>query len=229
MPSPIGHLLAGLTVGWLTEPRTQEVPTAGTGDDATPRTAEGLTTHHSDARALTPFVLWCAVVAALPDVDLLVPQFHRTATHSLTATLLILIITLAVTGKVTGAPAWRLAFALAGAHATHLLLDWLGADPSPPRGFELLWPFSGRFFISGLDLFPGTERRIASRAFVAVNLRAAIVELAVLGPCAVVAWWVRRKRRSRVPISVRDVPPRPFAGAAGTAGTSDRPGLREAR
>jgi hypothetical protein len=210
MPSPVGHLLAGLTVGWGTEGNPHLHP-------------------DSSLRTFTPFVIWCALVAALPDADLLIPHFHRTATHSLTATALIFIVTAAVTRKVTGRADWRVASALAAAHATHLLLDWLGADPSPPRGFQLFWPFSGRFFISGWDAFPGTERRLRLGDFLAVNLHAALAEVAIVGPCAVAAWYVRRKRRSRAPISARDIPPRPSAAAAGTVGTSDRRALRGER
>ncbi len=216
MPSPLGHLLAGLTVGWGTEPERPPQP-------------DKAALHNQGAPALppivTPFVIWCAVVAVLPDADLLIPNFHRTATHSLTATVLIFIVTAAVTGKVTGRTDWRTASALAAAHATHLLLDWLGADPSPPRGFQLLWPFDGRFFISDWDVFPGTERRFGTGHFLAVNLHAAIVEVAMLGPCAIAAWYVRRKRRSRALFFVRDIPRPPSAAAGDTVDTSDRRAL----
>ena len=133
MPSPIGHTLAGLAVGWLSEP-ARPAPSSRLRD------------------SLTPLVLWCAFVAAIPDADLLIPHFHRTATHSVTATVLLLIMVAAVTGKVTRHPAWTVALALATAHGTHLLLDWLGTDRFPPPGLQVLWPFSPHFFYSGVDL-----------------------------------------------------------------------------
>jgi hypothetical protein len=88
------------------------------------------------------------------------------------------------------------------AWTSHVLLDWLGADRNPPFGVQALWPFSDTWFFSGIDLFPGTERRdpLGARAMF-INLRAAITELALMGPVAVVAWWwafrSRKGRRGR--------------------------------
>ena len=45
------------------------------------------------------------------------------------------------------------------AWSSHILLDWLGADANPPYGVQAFWPFSDTWFISGVDVFPGTERR----------------------------------------------------------------------
>ena len=176
MPSPIGHTLAGLTVGWLAE----GAPSGQPG-----RLRE----------ALTPFVLWCALLAVLPDADLLIPHFHRTATHSVTATALVLIIAAGVTGKVTVHPAWRFIVALAAAHASHLLLDWLGFDRNPPPGIQLLWPFSDRFYISGWELFPPTARGEFTARMIAINVRAVFWETILLGPLAAAAWTLRQLRR----------------------------------
>jgi len=177
MPSPIGHTLAGLTVGWLSAPRPR-APVRRLAD------------------AFNPFVLWCAFVAAIPDADLLVPHFHRTASHSLTATAFILIIATAVTGKVTTRPVWQFALALAAAHATHLLLDWLGTDRFPPPGIQVFWPFKDQFYISGFDLFPPVERRLLRPEALAINARAAMWEALIMGPVAFAAWQVRVRRRT---------------------------------
>jgi len=177
MPSPIGHTLAGLTVGWLSAPA--------------PRTGARRLTE-----AFTPFVLWCAFVAAISDADLLIPHFHRTASHSLTATAFTLIIAMAMTGKVTTRSAWQFALALAAAHATHLLLDWLGTDRFPPPGIQVFWPFKDRFYISGFDIFPPVERRLLRPEALAINARAAIWEALIMGPIAFLAWQVRVRRRT---------------------------------
>jgi len=177
MPSPLGHTLAGLTVGWLSAP----APVAGT---------------RRLADAFKPFVLWCAFVAAIPDADLLVPHFHRTASHSLTATACLLIIAIAVTGKVTTRSAWRFALALAAAHATHLFLDWLGTDRFPPPGIQVFWPFRDQFYISGLDIFPAVERRLLRPEALAINARAAMWEVLIMSPVAFLAWQVRVRRRT---------------------------------
>src|ERR1051325_9843853 len=89
MPSPIGHALAALAVRWTGRP-------AGRDPDASLR-----------SRLLGPLSLACVAVAVLPDVDLLFYRWHRTVTHSIGATLLVMIIAAVVTGKVTGRIAWR--------------------------------------------------------------------------------------------------------------------------
>jgi membrane-bound metal-dependent hydrolase YbcI (DUF457 family) len=167
--------------------------------------------HTSKASALgfTPFVLGCGAVAALPDADLLFMNWHRTATHSVTATAVLFIVTAVVTGKVTGRPGWRLAAALAAAHATHLLLDWLGTDRFFPAGIQLFWPFSDTFYISGLDIFSEVERRLLRPEALAINTRAALRELAILGPIAAMTWlmrWVRLRTPSVSPPSAEREP-----------------------
>jgi membrane-bound metal-dependent hydrolase YbcI (DUF457 family) len=147
-------------------------------------------------------VLWCAFVAAIPDADLLVPHFHRTASHSLTATACTLIIAIAMTGKVTTRSAWQFALALAAAHATHLLLDWLGTDRFPPPGIQVFWPFKSQFYISGLDIFPAVERRLLRPEALAIDARAAMWEALIMGPVAFLAWQIRVRRRTvEVPAS----------------------------
>ena len=182
MPSPLGHALAGLTVGWLA-------------DSDPPSTGRRL------RDTLTPLAAGCAAFAVLPDADLLVFDWHRTATHSVTATVVIFIVLLivarGVTGKVTRA-AFLLCGTLAAAHATHLLLDWLAMDPHPPSGIQLFWPFSGRFFVSGLDIFPGTERRLLMPGALMVNAHSIMWELLIMGPITTVAWFIRRARTRTV-------------------------------
>ena len=82
----------------------------------------------------------------------------------------------------------------AGAWATHLLLDWFSADQSTPRGIQLFWPFDGRWFISGWDIFLGTERRQPfSELTIRRNVEALAQEIAILAPIVVVLWLVRVK------------------------------------
>jgi hypothetical protein len=67
-------------------------------------------------------------------------------------------------------------------------------DDTPPRGLQILWPFSDRWFISGLDLFRGTARRdLFSAASMRENVLAVVQEIATLGPVALAAWLVRVK------------------------------------
>ena len=173
MPSPIGHIVAGAAIG----------------------------------RAITPrkpaMLIACAALAAAPDVDLVVPWMHRMGTHSVGAVALVTIVAIAVTGKVThstrrfaarpGQVRLLVIVALVTAYSSHLLLDWLAADPTPPRGLQIMWPFNSRWYISEMDVFRGTARRnIFTVQSMWINATAVAQELLILGP---IAWVVFRLRR----------------------------------
>jgi membrane-bound metal-dependent hydrolase YbcI (DUF457 family) len=132
-------------------------------------------------------------LAALPDADLLLPVVHRTVTHSVGAVIavaLVMIVAAAVTGKVTA----KIGLACTAAFASHLLLDWLAVDQVAPRGIQLLWPFSREWFISGWDIFSGTERRHFLRmATIRENFITVSREIAILAPVAGAVWLVRVK------------------------------------
>lgn len=181
MPSPIGHAIAGSIVVWA---------------------ADLIDRRRSPYRLAAT----CAVLAMAPDLDLVVPRLHRSATHSVIAVLLVLIIAAAVTGKVTR---WRVALICAAVYASHLLLDWLGTDRYPPGGIQLLWPFTQRFFKSGWDVFNETERRrLFSPAAISQNAGAVAKELVVLAPLAIGLWLIRVKTLARFPsqLTRRDHP-----------------------
>jgi membrane-bound metal-dependent hydrolase YbcI (DUF457 family) len=149
--------------------------------------------------------LAAAVLATLPDLDLAVSHFHRSASHSVTAVALVFIIAAAVTGQVSHLRAdssarWRIAAICAAAYATHLLLDWMAADYFPPAGIQVFWPVSRRFFISGWDVFDQTERlHLLQPATIDQNLRAIAKELVLLAPIALGLWLVRIKTVPRLP------------------------------
>jgi inner membrane protein len=218
MPSPIGHALAGAAIAW-------------------------------GFRGTTGWKLpaLCALFAMLPDLDLVYRPLHRTATHSIPVGILLTIVAIAVTGQVKAVSEWcrsnlgagseqastgvgvrsdrsRIGLACGLAWTSHVLLDWLGADASAPYGLQALWPVSDIWYFSGLDLFPGTERRepFTARA-IAINLRAALQEIVLVGPIAAGAWWLTRIRKNRARTSGPGGLPPPSAGAVDTAGTSDRP------
>jgi membrane-bound metal-dependent hydrolase YbcI (DUF457 family) len=170
MPSPIGHILAGVATVW-------------SADVATGRPTPART------------VLVCAALAAMPDADLVIRGSHRTATHSLTAVVVVFIVAAAVTGQVTR---WRTALVCAAAYASHLLLDWLGVDGYPPRGIQMLWPFSDAWFISDWDVFRQTARQqLLTAPVIRTNLLAIAQELAILVPVLYLLWVVRSRGRSR--------------------------------
>ncbi|MGC4083477.1 MAG: metal-dependent hydrolase [Vicinamibacterales bacterium] len=181
MPSPLGHFLAGLSVGIAT-------------DSQPPPARRPLSSY------ATPFSLLAVAMAAAPDIDLMVPDaiephFHRTATHSITAVVLLFIVSMFVTGQVTPqVNRWRVSAILALAWATHLLMDWLGADPSIPSGIQLLWPFSERTSSRGSDWFPAIERDIHASHFLVQNTTAAIVEIVVGVPLVAFGLFINARR-----------------------------------
>ena len=95
------------------------------------------------------------------------------------------------------------------AYASHLLLDWLQADPTPPFGIQALWPASSTWFISGWDIFRATERRhMFEPATMQRNIVAVVQEIVILAPVAAAAWLVRVKALAGLPAEMtrRDHP-----------------------
>jgi membrane-bound metal-dependent hydrolase YbcI (DUF457 family) len=160
MPSPLGHALGGIAAGWIVAP---------------PR-------ERSVAGMLRSGALFAAL-ALVPDVDLLFGQ-HQGPTHSLGAAM--------VAGLAVGAIARqaRLGAAAACAYASHVFLDWLGADTAPPFGVMALWPLSHEHYLSRLDVFAGVLR-FYRPGFWIYNIRAVLRELVILVP---IAWLVYRTR-----------------------------------
>jgi len=171
MPSPIGHALGGVAAAW---------------------TADLVPGNRAWRVHDTRLTLACAALAVAPDLDLLVGT-HRGATHSMGAVAIVTLSAAAVAIAVRR-PAWRVASMCGAAYATHLLLDWLGADPSPPYGIQMFWPLSDRWYISGVGLFLSTERRmLATSRSIMVNAHAVAREVIVLAPIVTALWLVRVK------------------------------------
>jgi len=167
MPSPLGHALTGMAVGWVIA------------DPVVP----------ARRRVVEPAIF--GAIAAAPDLDILVGA-HRMYTHSVGAVLVVLVIA----RWMLGPGQWRLALAVAAAWASHVLLDWLGSDTSPPIGLMALWPFSDDYYISPFGLFDEISRRYwLPQEFIWNNLAAALKEVAIIGPFAVAALAVARWRR----------------------------------
>jgi membrane-bound metal-dependent hydrolase YbcI (DUF457 family) len=126
------------------------------------------------------------------DLDLLVGA-HRGASHSLGATVVIGLSAWAAL-RHRGSAGW-LAAAFAAAYGSHVVLDWLGSDSSPPLGLLALWPLSDVFYQAPWPVFAAISRRIHQpHLFWIPNLRALALELLVLVPAVSVAWYARRAR-----------------------------------
>jgi len=132
--------------------------------------------------------------ATAPDLDLLLRlvdgvNHHRGPSHSLGAALIAAAAALALRRSGLGAPG---AIAAGAAWASHVLLDFLGRDTTPPFGEMALWPLSEAFFISPVSVFLDIPRSFTAEA-IRHNLFAAALEIAILGPIAALCW--RRAKR----------------------------------
>jgi membrane-bound metal-dependent hydrolase YbcI (DUF457 family) len=139
------------------------------------------------ARSAVKTAIIVGAIGAAPDLDLLVND-HRGPAHSLGAAIIAGLVVWIVTrrapwGTATGA-AW----------ASHVLLDWLGADTRPPIGIMALWPVSTAYFQSPLQIFPAISRRYWLREFWYYNAKAVAVEVAILLPIATLIVWAFRRR-----------------------------------
>ena len=198
MPSPIGHAIAGVAVAWAAD----LIPGNRTGRTAPPSAS-------FYRRAGNGLTLTCAFLAVAPDLDLLVDGSHRSISHSLVAAAAAGLVA-AFAAALTRRPVARVTLMCMAAWTSHLVLDWMSVDKLfAPYGIQLLWPLD-RWFISGWDIFPGTERHnIFGAAAIMTNAKSAITELIVIGPIAVVLWLVRVKTLARFPseLARRDHPP----------------------
>jgi len=168
MPSPVGHALGGLAAAFV---------------------ADCLVRRPS---LTVPLLAASAVLAVAPDLDILAGS-HRTYSHSIGAVAIVGIaswLALRATGS-RGAGA----AALTAAYASHLALDWLSKDTSHPSGLTALWPFTTAYYTSGWNLFGEISRRYwLPQEFIVGNITAALWEIALVGPLALIAWSVWSKR-----------------------------------
>jgi inner membrane protein len=176
MPTPIGHALAGVAVAGLFRRRAVSMPPSHLGA-----------------------LVFCAVA---PDLDLVLRfvdgiNHHRGATHSIAAAGLAGITAIALgplgPGRLPGG------LAVAAAWFSHVVLDFLGVDTSPPSGEMALWPFSESFFVSPVAVFYDVRRAFSTSA-IQHNIIAGVAELLVMVPIAMLAWGIPffpKKERSR--------------------------------
>jgi inner membrane protein len=169
VPSPVGHALAGLVVAVAAQPAAMR------------------------ARMFPPLAMGAMLFAIAPDLDLIYPDGHRVATHSVTAVITVAAVVAVAGWRRFGRVPWRAALVFGGAYGTHVLTDWLGVDTGPPSGLRLWWPWSDRWFISGLAWFRPIERHDPfTLSSVQMNLIAVLQEIAIIGPVLMLVWLLRR-------------------------------------
>ncbi len=170
MPSPVGHALGAALFGGVFAGRSAE--TAG---------------ERPVRKRWWRDALVLAAVGLLPDLDFVLGA-HSRYTHSVGAIVALGVVAWLVSGRRL---AW--ACAVAAAYGSHVLLDWLGNDTTPPIGIMVLWPFSEGFFQSDLHVFMAISRRYWLANFWSHNLTAVAWELALLGPPTLAVWWYRAR------------------------------------
>jgi membrane-bound metal-dependent hydrolase YbcI (DUF457 family) len=182
MPSPLGHALGAVAVGW-----------------AIARPATG-------RRALGLQVAALAALGTAADLDLLWGR-HSQETHSLGAALIAAVAALAVRTATEGSyeHSWFVRtlgvrtktatfLLVAAVWFSHPLMDALGADSSPPFGVMLFWPFSHDFWIAPFALFDAISRMWWRDDVWTHNFAAAGREVLLLAPVVALVWWTRRRR-----------------------------------
>jgi membrane-bound metal-dependent hydrolase YbcI (DUF457 family) len=166
---------------------------------------KGFTSRHTP----TPGWLFMAAVvliyANLPDIDLLFgavkgnPNLvHHQWTHSLFFCLVAGMGSGLVYGAVRGINGFRPGIVLSLILLSHLLLDMLTRDSSPPYGIQLLWPVDMRYYIFPLTPLPDVYKASSNKAFFSAlfsmhNLKTAAVELLACGPLLLITTIFKRR------------------------------------
>ena len=176
MPTPFGHALGGVAVGCLVAAAARRGRRHQADDDR----SAGNPRSWGQWRGLGAL----ALVGVVADIDF-VFGVHRGLTHSMGATLVAGVVAAAVVrrGRVVTA------LVVAAAYASHVVLDWLGADPGTPSGVMALWPLTREFYLSDPQVFLRVCREYWLVECWWHNLAAVGRELLVLVPVVAIVVW----------------------------------------
>ncbi|MFX0197407.1 MAG: metal-dependent hydrolase [Candidatus Hodarchaeota archaeon] len=180
MPSPVGHSLAGFII-------------------------YKATARPSDIPRWKPIFLYLFVANAA-DLDFLPGflvgdpnRYHHGISHSIGFTLLLALafsLGLFLTKRAT---IWRNSSIFFSLYTSHIFLDYLGKDTTPPFGVPLFWPLSDAYNIAPFAFLPDIFRVSSSGVdfigslFCLHNLRAASIEFLVMVPFLFLVFtWNRR-------------------------------------
>jgi inner membrane protein len=187
MPSPVGHSLMAYIIHRAT--------------------ARPVATHNWSVIALYLFA------ANAPDLDFIpglfvgqLSRFHHGPSHSIGFA--ILFATLASLCFRRSTRVFVLAFSL---YLSHVLLDYLIQDPSPPYGVPLFWPFSDEYYMAPFAFFRRFDYAshsvdsLLSPMFTVNNLLTVLIEVALLVPLLIFVVLARSKLRHRNPTRVNSL------------------------
>ncbi|MBU4212756.1 MAG: metal-dependent hydrolase [Kiritimatiellae bacterium] len=185
MPSPIAHSLIGLILGLI-----RFLPRYRRRDELA-----------SQFRALWRLLLFCVLLANVPDLDYFfgifrdnLNYYHQTVTHTL-VWVGVMALAIWAYGRLRKRRASWLSFGLLLALlGSHLLADWLTVDRSPPIGVMLAWPFSDRFYHAAFAFFPPPAKQTWADLWSLQNLRLVLVETAITLPAVIAVLWFKHDR-----------------------------------
>lgn len=129
-----------------------------------------------------------------PDLDFLIGM-HRMYTHSLGAAVIVMLATVVLVRSSASSTRTTAVLTCGVAYASHILLDWLGSDASPPIGLMALWPITSDYYESSLHIFMSTTRRYSLPGFWRQNFMAVTYEVGILLPIAAAVYGLRRRKR----------------------------------
>ena len=138
-----------------------------------------------------------AILGVVADLDFLPglllgdpSRFHHAMTHSI----LMIVIAAAIAAAIARLDRLRWMLIASLAYGSHLALDMITHDDTPPFGIPLFWPASSEFFASPVWLFPRVIHSDGS-PFVMHNVLVAALEIALLVPLFV--WAVQAHATGR--------------------------------
>jgi inner membrane protein len=185
MPSPIGHSLMGYIICRATVRRI-------------------VVAHHWKLIAL------CVLAANAPDLDFLpglfagdLGRYHHGPSHSIAFAVFFGIIAGALFSR--RIYAFGMGFSL---YLSHVLLDYLVRDPSPPLGIPLFWPFTDAYYMAPFAFYRPFNYPISfvepilSTVFNFHNFLTMITEILFLLPALVFVSWYKRSTLSENNVSV---------------------------
>ncbi len=169
MATPLGHMLAGASVGAVCQ----------TGAAPLWRVTAG------------------ALIGAAADLDFLPgillgepARFHHAASHSM----LFVLAVAALAVSISAHARFRWGLLVGVGYGSHLVLDLFTFDDSVPYGIPLFWPFSSQTWQSPVPLLPNVLHSTGS-VIGLHNLEVAVREVLTLGPILLITLLVAHRRR----------------------------------
>lgn len=180
MPSPVAHSMMGLAV-YITSTKKEEII--------------------SSWKRFLFFIF----LANLPDIDFLpvfifgfsiIPNIHQGITHTIGFSIVAGLFFALLYGSKGGnvLKGFLLVFSLL---SSHIFLDYLTVDSTPPYGFKLLWPFSDKPLTSSVSIFDGLAKKSLEELLSYGNFRVVLREMAIFLPLTFLIYLLKMEKESK--------------------------------